>query len=71
MQVRELPLQQYMGVVRARNIAGAAGAGAIAVEGVVHGRQHCGMLAHAKVVVRAPDSHLPLTALGVIDCAGK
>src|SRR3546814_14502391 len=39
----------------ARDIAGAAGAGAELVSRLLQGRQHGRMLAHAEVVVRAPD----------------
>src|SRR6476620_3373310 len=37
------------------NVAGAAGSGSDAVERLFHRRDDGGMLAHAKVIVRAPD----------------
>ena len=57
-QVGELLLQQHVIVVGARDVAGAAGAGAAAVERLVHRLEHLRMLAHAEIVVRAPDRDL-------------
>jgi len=42
-------------MVRARDVAGAAGAGADAGGGLDHGADHFWMLAHAEIVVGAPD----------------
>src|SRR5262249_54201296 len=42
-------------MVGAGNIAGAAGAGAHAGRGLHHGADHLRVLAHAEIVVRAPD----------------
>ena len=57
-QVGELALEQHVVVVGAGDVARAAGAGAAAVERLVHGRDHLRMLAHAEIVVRAPDGDL-------------
>jgi hypothetical protein len=55
MEIGELILQLNVIVRGACNIAGAAGTGANPVDGFVHRRNHGGMLAHAKVVVGAPN----------------
>ena len=55
MQVGELGLELDVIVGGAGDVAGAAGAGADRVDRLVHGREHGGMLAHAEIVVRAPD----------------
>ena len=57
-QVRQLLLQQHVVVVGAGDVAGAAGAGAAAVQRLVHRGQHGRVLAHAEVVVGAPHRHL-------------
>ena len=57
-QVGELALQQHVVVGGAGDVAGAAGAGAAAVDRRVHRRQHRRVLAHAEIVVRAPDGDL-------------
>src|SRR5438876_10966234 len=41
--------------MRARDVAGAAGAGAYSGRGLDHGADHLGVLAHSEVVVGAPD----------------
>ena len=55
----------------AGNIARAAGAGAAAVDRIVHRVQHGWMLAHAEVVVRAPHGHLVLGAVMMAGSAGE
>ena len=40
-----------MKMVRARDVARAAGAGAAALDRIVHGAQHVRMLAHPQIVV--------------------
>ena len=57
-QVGELALQQHVLVGGAGDVAGAAGAGAVLVDRGVHRRDHLRVLAHAEVVVRAPDGDL-------------
>ena len=57
-QVGELALEQHVVVGGAGDVAGAAGAGAAAVDRLVHGREHRRVLPHAEVVVRAPDGDL-------------
>jgi len=58
MEIGELVLQEYVVVVCARDVPRAAGAGAAAIQGFVHGRQHLGVLAHAEIVIRTPDGHI-------------
>ncbi len=53
-QVGQLALQLHMVVVGAGNVARAAGAGAAAVDRLVHRRKHLRVLAHAEIVVGAP-----------------
>ena len=57
-QVGELALEQHVVVVGAGDVAGAAGAGAAAVERLVHRLEHGRVLAHAEIVVGAPDGDL-------------
>src|SRR5690349_19565114 len=45
----------------ARDITGAAGAGAEPGGGLDHGADHLGVLAHAEIVVRAPDHDIART----------
>ena len=47
----------------AGDVAGAAGAGAGAVDRLVHGGDHGGMLAHAEIVVGAPDRDVAAAAV--------
>jgi hypothetical protein len=54
-QVGEFALEFDERVIGAGNIAGAAGAGSHPRRGLDHGADHFGVLAHAEVVVRAPD----------------
>lgn len=58
-------------MVRTRNVAGSARTGAAAVERLVHRLQHCGMLAHSQIVVRAPHGDLAGTALMMVLGARK
>ena len=58
MQIGEFALQQHVIMVGAGDVAGAAGAGAATVERLMHRREHGRMLAHAEIVVGAPDGHL-------------
>ena len=64
-QVRQLALEEHVGMRGAGDVAGPARPGADALEGLGHGLQHEGMLAHAEVVVGAPDRHLD-RALGPV-----
>ena len=57
-QVGELALQLDQRMVGAGDVAGAAGAGAHAGRGLDHGADHLGVLAHAEIVVGAPDHDL-------------
>ena len=55
---RQLGLELDKRVAGAGNVAGAAGAGAVARRGVLHGGDDVGVLAHAEIVVGAPDGDL-------------
>ena len=54
-QIGELALKLDQRVIVAGDVAGAAGAGAHPRRGLDHGADHLRMLAHAEIVVRAPD----------------
>ena len=54
-QVGELALELDQRMIGAGDVAGAAGAGAHAGRGLDHGADHLRVLAHAEVVVGAPD----------------
>ena len=54
-QVGELALKLDQGMIVAGDVAGAAGAGSHPRRGLDHGADHLRVLAHAEVVVRAPD----------------
>ena len=66
-QVGEFALEQHVVVGGAGDVAGAAGAGAAAVDRIVHRRDDLRVLAHAEVVVRAPDGDV---AGALADVAG-
>src|SRR6516225_9096026 len=55
MQLSDFALQLDERVIGPRNVAGAAGTGAHAGRRFDHGADHLRVLAHAEVVVRAPD----------------
>src|ERR1043166_8076925 len=67
MEVGELCLELDEGMIGAGDVAGAAGAGADARRGFDHGADHFRMLAHAEVVVGAPDHDIALAFRGVPD----
>ncbi len=54
-QVGKLPLKLHHRMIIAGDVTGAAGAGAHSRCGFDHGANHLGVLAHAEVVVGAPD----------------
>src|SRR5262245_62104426 len=58
-------------MVGAGNVSGAACAGTHASSGFNNGADHLRMLAHAKVIVRAPDHDRALAVRGMPDCMGK
>ena len=68
-QVGKLALKHDVVVVGAGDVAGAAGAGAAAVERLVHGGKHGRVLAHAEIIVGAPHGHLAGAVPGVADGA--
>ena len=55
MQVGEFALEPHQRMIVAGDIAGTAGAGAHPGCGLDHGADDLGMLAHAEIVVGAPD----------------
>ncbi len=55
MQIGQFLLELHQRMMRARDIAGAAGAGADAGRGLDHGAHHLRVLAHAEIIVGAPD----------------
>ena len=57
-QVGELALKLDQRMIGAGDVAGAAGAGPHARRGLDHGADHLGVLAHAEIVVGAPDHDL-------------
>ena len=70
-QVGELALERDQRMVGARDVARAAGPGAHAGRGLDHGADHLGMLAHAEVVVGAPDHDVARPLRGVPDGVRK
>jgi hypothetical protein len=58
-------------VVGAGDVAGAAGAGADAGGGFHHRADHLRVLAHAQVIVRAPDHHVALAVRRMPDSVRK
>jgi hypothetical protein len=68
-QVGELELQLDQRVVGAGDVAGAAGAGAHAAGRLLHGLDDLGVLAHAEIVVGAPDGDFLGPAVGTPDGA--
>src|SRR5450759_2013865 len=55
MQIGQFLLELYQGVMGARDVAGAAGAGADPGRSLDHGADHFRVLPHAEIVVGAPD----------------
>ena len=66
MQIGQFLLQHHMVVVGAADVSRAAGAGAAAVQRLMHGVQNRLVLAHAEVVVGAPDGDGDLPAFPVM-----
>ncbi len=58
MEIGELALQQYVIVIGARNIARTAGTGPAGFDRRHHRRTHFRVLAHAQIVIGAPDGDL-------------
>ncbi len=69
MPVGKLAFEHDVGVVGPGDVAGAAGAGAVAFDRRVHGGEHVRILAHAEVVVGAPHGDLLALAAEVADRA--
>lgn len=66
MQVGQFGFQFDHGMAVAGNIAGAAGAGAEFGHRLLHGPDNRRMLAHAEIIVRAPDGYLGRADAAVI-----
>ena len=71
MEIGQLLLEEDVGVRGAGDVARAARARSDALEGLGHGLQHDGMLAHAEVVVGAPDRHVDRAVGAVPGGAGE
>ena len=59
-QIGQFLLELHQRMMGAGDVAGAAGAGADAGRGLDHGADHLGVLAHAEIVVGAPDHDVAL-----------
>ena len=70
-QVGKLGLELDMIMGGAGDVAGAARAGADAIDRLVHGGAHFGVLAHAEIVVRAPHRHRPRIGLFRLHALGE
>ena len=70
-EVRELLFEQHMAVRRAGDVAGAPGARAVPVDGVLHGGADDLVLAHSEVVVGAPDDDVDRAGGRVVDGPGE
>ena len=66
-QIGQFDLQLHHRVMGAGDVAGAAGAGADTGRGLDHGADHLGVLAHAEIVVGAPDHDVALAFRRVPD----
>ena len=69
-QVGEFALELHVIVRSAGDVAGAARTGARGVDRLVHGGEHLRMLAHAEIVVAAPDGNRPPVGVGIEVCPG-
>src|SRR5215470_13765955 len=70
MQIGKLALELDQRVIGVCDVAGPAGSGAHAGRGLDHGAYHLGMLAHAKIIVRARD-HDVACATGGMPCGAR
>ena len=66
-KVAKLALELDQRVIIAGDVAGAAGTGTHAGRGLDHGADHFRVLAHAKIVVRAPDYDRARSGRGMPD----
>ena len=71
MEIGEFLLKQNMVVVGARNIPGASRTRATVINGLLHRLNHFWMLAHAEIIVGAPDSHFLRTIGCIAGSAGE
>ena len=69
-QVGELALELDVVMRRAGDVARAAGAGADRIDRLVHGGEHRRVLAHAEIVVGAPDGD-GTRGLGLLKCSAE
>ena len=65
MQIGQFLLELHQRMMGAGDVAGAAGAGADAGRGLDHGADHFGVLAHAEIVVGAPDHDIARPVRGM------
>src|SRR5262249_25626908 len=70
-QLSDFALQLDEGVIGPGNVAGAAGTGAHTGCGFDHGADHLRVLAHAEVIVRAPDHDRARAVWGMPSRMGK
>ena len=59
-KVSKLTFQEYVVMARPGNVARPAGAGSDPIESLMHRCEDCRMLAHAQIIVGAPDGNLTL-----------
>src|SRR6267154_1535437 len=71
MEIRKLGLQLHQRPVCTRDVARSAGAGSHPARGGAHRFDHLRVLAHAKIIVRAPDHDVPLAARAVPERMGE
>ena len=71
-QIGEFLFKQNMVMIGARNIPGASRTRATVIDGGFHGFDDFRVLAHAEIIVGAPDRYVLALAIGVVPCrAGK
>ncbi len=70
-QAGQFLFQHHMVMIRTRYVSCAAGTGAAFVDRLDHGVAHQIVLAHAEIIVRAPDRHILQRIAFVMHCVGK
>src|SRR5882757_5587091 len=71
MEISKLGLQLHQSPIRTRNIARSARARTHPARGGAHRFDYLWVLAHAKIIVRAPDHDIPLAAWAVPERMGE
>jgi hypothetical protein len=59
MERSQIPFEQHMFMIGARDISRATRARTAAVQSVMHGMQHIRVLTHPEVIIGTPNRHLP------------